>query len=298
MDQSKNQNDKIAKFSIALILIENGIGSILHAFKIPLAGQLMSINQIGILSRALVQTSQKNSPLLISFNTSMLKSLGPAGKKLTPMLAILTQGILFSFPTYLLGINVISIILGIILSSLWAFIQPAILYYLLFGSNFLLMIESILKDFQKIFTQIQAHLLHVLAFVIILKVTISLIYSFFFIRINQTDYENILTKFKKYNVAKKTTQLNPIKSALNELFSPLFIISLIFTLVFLLFNNASYSTIIWSILRPIALGIIIFYTFKIITINKIVLYLEKKNLKSLAIHLKATMDLLHISDSN
>ena len=68
---------------------EIGLGSVLHGLKIPFSGHFLSLNQGFILSRATIKSKNvKNSkfiPISISNISSLLKTLAPAGKKLTPL---------------------------------------------------------------------------------------------------------------------------------------------------------------------------------------------------------------------
>ena len=91
----KDNTEEIGKQIASLALIEVGLGSLLHSLKIPLSGHFLSLNQTAFLSRSSFKLNSKKAPLEISLTASILKSLSPAGKKLTPMLAIAAQGLLF-----------------------------------------------------------------------------------------------------------------------------------------------------------------------------------------------------------
>src|SRR6185295_7221686 len=84
-------------YATLLSLTEVGLGSVLHAMHIPFTGQLLSLNQIAVLSHATKMHPEKSAPLTISVVAALLKSLSPIGKRLTPMLALTMQGLLFTF---------------------------------------------------------------------------------------------------------------------------------------------------------------------------------------------------------
>lgn len=67
-----------------LSFAEMGIGSFLHASHIPFRGQLLSLNQIFILTQTSLMSSRKRTefaPLIISAIAATIKSLSPMGKK-------------------------------------------------------------------------------------------------------------------------------------------------------------------------------------------------------------------------
>jgi hypothetical protein len=266
MNSDKTTN---AKYSLILIFFENGIGSILHTFAIPFAGHLLSINQIGLLSRLVLISNEVDSPMIVSFNATLLKSLGPAGKKLTPMLAIMAQGLLFTIPIMMFGINLFTLAIGIFLATLWAFIQPALLIYIMFGNNIVLIFEKILKGVEKFIPNLQQSALYILIILIVFKILLSFLYSSFLIKLNDQKFNELINKYKKEVSFNNHQSKNKFSQAIMELFNPMFIISLIITFLFFIFMEASSATIIWALLRPIAIGLILFYGIKIITLKRI-----------------------------
>lgn len=290
MKEIKNTS-AIAKYSIVLMLFENGIGSILHSFKIPMAGHLLSINQIGILARIANETKDADAPLLISFNTSLLKSLGPAGKKLTPMLAILSQGILFSLPLYILGINIISMIIGILLASVWAFLQPLILTYLFFGQKIIEVVEKIISEGKKIFPHLESNLMTIILVLITLKLIIAFFYSYFLMKMSSEEFEKLNTKLSKlYENRKNNSNESLAISALKELFKPLFIVSLLVTAIFTYYLESNWAGVLWTLMRPIAVGFIIFYIIKLVPMDNLVIKLKNLGLIKFSESLEKTLN--------
>jgi hypothetical protein len=143
------KND-LSKSCAFLALTEIGLGSLLHNFKIPFSGHFLSLNQVFILSRATIESKNRSAGAEISGVVAILKTLSPMGKKLTPMLAISMQGVLFSLGTLVFGVNFIGVIVGAILSSLWAFIQPLLLLYLFYGTEAVNIFEFYWREIQKV----------------------------------------------------------------------------------------------------------------------------------------------------
>ncbi len=129
----------VALYTATLSMTEVGLGSLFHAFHVPMGGHLLSLNQGALLCwvargadtrREGVQRTQAVSVL-----TALAKSFSPAGQRLFPMLAIATQGSRYSVGLLLLGLNPAGAELGMVLLSIWPFVQPLLVAYLLFGSS-------------------------------------------------------------------------------------------------------------------------------------------------------------------
>jgi hypothetical protein len=114
-----------------LSIAEVGLGSILHGFHLPLGGTLLSLNQCVFLTRATRLHRDEPRANSIGFEISsiaaLLKSFSPLGKKLTPMLAIASQGALFSAALFIFGTNLMGVMIGATLLAAWGIAQPLIL---------------------------------------------------------------------------------------------------------------------------------------------------------------------------
>ncbi len=99
--QEIRSEDVVTEYTVLLGCTEIGFGSIVHGLRIPMGGHALSVNQGIVLTLAAKKCSSGAEAAkytnTISIYSSILKSLSPAGKKLTPMLALSCQGILFSF---------------------------------------------------------------------------------------------------------------------------------------------------------------------------------------------------------
>lgn len=130
-EHSKNRAEVVGLWAGTLAATEVGLGSVLHGLHIPLAGTMLSLNQAAFLTRATRQESDcktvRTLPFEISSITAVLKSFSPIGKKLTPMLAITTQGALFTAAIYLCGANLFGAMIGSALLATWGIVQPVAL---------------------------------------------------------------------------------------------------------------------------------------------------------------------------
>ena len=303
---SKNKpRTPIEEYSLAasiLSLTEIGLGSFLHGFKIPFSGHFLSMNQGLILAKttraikgSFFATSQ------ISLIASLLKTLAPAGKKLTPMLAISMQGILFNFGTLALGNNFFGIWLGFSLLALWAFIQPILIYIILFGKDLIYMANYFLSKIEKVFHISIEDIWIIFIYLILFKLTLALVGTILIFKLPGEKIElwnDLLVKksIPKRKLLKNDFQQTSLKESvilsLKDLFNPLFIVTWIFTIIFFYFSKSPHTPYIWIILRPVAIGFLIFLAIRILPIEKLCLLLEKIGLQQFSKILKSSIDKL------
>ena len=252
-----------------LAAAEVGIGSIFHAMRFPLTGQALSLHQIFIMSRSCRKLcGQRESRTIgyrISFIAALLKSLSPAGKKLTPMLAISMQGLLFSLGTIVAGANSFGMILGATLSSLWAYLQPALLMLLVFGSSLVEVADYFLGKAGTTFGVTKEGLILFLVSMVALKVILSWGMVGLAIFLPETFVGRIQKKLSSMPLQPKKNSEDfpgPAILAFRDLFNSLFLVSLGLTALFFIWAESPKSTIIWALLRPIAVGYLIFYLLR------------------------------------
>jgi hypothetical protein len=274
LKSSAKSAELIGQDAALLSVCEVGLGSILHAFHVPLTGYFLSLNQIFLISRSMFKTEQRLVPAQISCIAAVLKSLSPAGKKLTPMLAISMQGLLFSFGTIVLGANLVGGITGAIVSSTWSFIQPALLYYFFFGAPLFAAIELFLKKIGETFdlSATRADFYLFVIFVVAVKALLSaalVVLAKYLPESKFQDWQKRLLGNAKLKISQSkdvaTKRLKDhITGALSDLWNPLFLISIILTIVFFVFSESSFSQIIWYLLRPIATAFVVFLLVRLI----------------------------------
>ena len=130
--------DPARRYAAAQSVTEVGLGSLLHGLHVPLTGHFLSLNQGVLLTWAIRSAASRKEAVrrssFISTLSALVKSFSPAGKRLFPMIAIATQGGLYSVGVALLGVNAGGAALGLALLSLWPFAQPLLMAYLIFGS--------------------------------------------------------------------------------------------------------------------------------------------------------------------
>lgn len=290
------------KDAAILSLIEIGLGSLLHSFRVPMTGFFLSLNEGFILSRTtLSQRGQKGdrfSPLVVSNIAALLKSLSPAGKKLTPMLAISAQGFLFAWGTLIFGANLVGILVGSVIASLWSFAQPVLIYLMIFGRTFVDVVGYYYKEFQQIFDFPLERLLFVLVAFVLLKVVLAIALAFVAYFLPEHIFSKYQNKMLKM-AAKKTSPSVNVKSgrsaivlAMRDLWNPLFIVSLALTLVFFMAVESSGVAIFWGLMRPIAIGFILFYLVRVLPFTKLIEYFRRLGFSRFAASFEAAISFM------
>ncbi len=265
--------DSLSQDAAILSLCEIGLGSILHGLSLPFTGYLLSLNQIFFLSRSTLKTSNARAPLVISSIVAVLKSLSPAGKKLTPMLAISTQGFLFSLGTMVCGANSIGVWIGAILASVWSFFQPMLLYYFIFGKSLFealgFFYKKVLEWFPFLPSTNHSIFLTVL-FLVLLKALLASLLVVVAILLPESKYQKwqkkILSvaktpaqkRLQEQESAKKFSLAENVQNAFHSVWNPLFIFSLCLMIVSLLFVEHSWAQFIWLALRPVAISFLLY----------------------------------------
>lgn len=259
----------IGNYAAIQSITEIGLGSILHALHVPFAGHFLSLNQGFLLTFSIKKATSTRQAihfaLSISIIASLLKSLSPIGKRLTPMLAISMQGFLFSLGL-LLGKNCVGASLGMVLLSLWGFIQPLLIAYFIFGEKLFLSVQKLWLDIAT-FTDIPpTYGLWIIAFVVTLKVMLGVVITVFAWRSNldfENKYINKLTNIKPPSVASKTVK-KPWLGALQDSLSPWVLLSLLLSLSFMWINESSTFFQLWIYaLRVMAIAWLFFWVVRV-----------------------------------
>lgn len=132
---------QIAAFSVVSGLTEVGMGSVLHAARVPFKGHFLALLQVLMLilfgrrlhGRGLYQ---------IAFISALLKSFSPAGPRLRPMFYIFTQGALFTLPNSLMGWHFPAVLTGSLLTSLSTLFLSLGFALMTYGTAYFSMMEN------------------------------------------------------------------------------------------------------------------------------------------------------------
>lgn len=299
-----NPIDVAGQDAALLSAVEVGLGSLLHAFRVPLTGQFLSLNQIFMLSRSSLKLRGQRAARTIGFQISLiaalLKSLAPAGKKLTPMLAIAMQGLLFSLGTIFFGANAVGLAVGAFLSALWAYAQPALILLLLFGSSLVDVAKYFLDKTSEAVAVTPENLLRVLLALVGLKILLAWACVIAALWLP----ESFVTRFQKRlleirpRAKKSRPQQSLAAGALSDMLNPLFLLSFLLTILFFVFVDSTWSQMIWGILRPLAIGFLFFYAIRWLPLKMRGRWLEWKPLQPLVEPFRVAYNQLTAIDKN
>lgn len=278
-DQNADTSLEI-KRAAQLSITEIGLGSLGHGFKIPLTGQVLSLNQLAFLLNA-VNADQlaKSSTFEISGIAAILKSFSPAGKKLGPMLSIAMQGFLFWLGISILGLNILGQIVGAILLCLWAFVQPFLTLFMIYGFDLVKLIEFYIKRISEDYTFVAISLAYAVVSFLILKLLVAIGFVVYSLSTKRKIF--LLKESKMSSLVMQQlpqgVQKNAFKAALKDLLKPLFLLSFILMLIFIWQISGSQSQKIWWSLRPLATAFILFYILRSTWISEKLISFSKKS---------------------
>lgn len=277
--------DAVGEHAATLALVEVALGSLLHAFRIPFSGTFLSLNQGFLLCRATLASQHlqgaKFVPYSVSNVAAVLKSLAPAGKKLGPMLSLSMQGLLFSLGLWIFGARLVGLVLGMLLLSLWAFVQPVLTYYLFFGERLFSAFAYVLEKTLPYLGLSLESLAWVFFGLVLLKLAAATALALFAWRTQgRLNYEDRLVRIaherglKTQLTEPKASLRPPLVLALRDLLRPIFLLSLAATAAFLYFAEHEGAGIGWLLLRPVAVAFLFFYFSRTLTLDRWLARLE------------------------
>lgn len=128
--------ERIGAFAGIGGLVEVGLGSVLHAWRVPLKGHFLAYLQ-NLTLVSFGHALHGRGLARISLVEALLKAFSPMGSRLMPMLYIFLQGAVFSLPVAVLGWHLPAVLLGSLLMAwltlgLWLAVKV-----LTFGVSFL-----------------------------------------------------------------------------------------------------------------------------------------------------------------
>lgn len=270
-----SSDHQVVDKAVKLSLVELVIGSTVHALHIPLAGQILSINQGFMLTRFQkgIETRIEASKMVMEVSSvaSLMKALAPVGKKLGPMISISMQGFLYMLGILTFGRNLLGQMVGMALLSPWAYIQPLVTYLVIYG-----------QDFTKAFDYFASKNEMVYDFILIAVIGKAVVCACVPLMLHFLPEDKITRLEKKLEKAstpkvRKKNSISPIKSAVLELFRPMFLLSVLLMISFFFITGESAISIFWKVMRGFAIAFSIFYIARNTYVHSFIAKLAKKN---------------------
>ncbi len=300
---SQAQDHAITKTAAHLSIVEVGIGGFVHGFKIPFGGHFLSLNQGLYLCRALENAKTKRQGAVqsieISGVASVLKSLSPAGQKIGPMLSIGMQGFLFSVGILVGGLGIFGQILAMLLLSLWAFLQPFLSLFVIYGSD----LQKVLSFYGERIGKDGLGLASSVAILVGILVCIKLILASLIpillwqmsskaTKITEEKYFRFFSKWQPQRPPQ--AKPSPARGALQDMTRPLFMLSTVLILCFFLLTESSATKIFWYSMRPLAMAFVLFYLIRSDVFLNALATLAQKNQFLTRIYLRAQQTRLYL----
>ena len=132
-----------------------------------------------------------------------------------------------------------------------------------------------MNEFKNVFPNCESYLIAIVLTFVILKCILAYWISVVAIKVSEERFTIFQNKFNiKVKPKNYKTSANYLM-AIYDLLNPTFIISFILTSFFFIFSNSSKSAMIWGLLRPLAIGYIIFYAIRVYPTDRLVAFLRK-----------------------
>jgi hypothetical protein len=254
---------------------------LVHGLKIPLGGHFLSLNQ-GVLLTFAVRPSVDGSERIarrrgmfistsVSFVTGLLKFLSPAGARLMPAIGISIQGVLYAIGIALFGMNIVGVSVGMVLLSVWAFLYPIVFGFLIFG-------QTLFDAVVKLWTELSGKLgvpvelgVWILVGAVAFKALVAIILAVFawradearearyFARVGEWAKKGDAAAHRRSTQTSTGTSLSPVVGATRDLLRPVFLVSLVLTVAFVLFAGRDAWTAIGYLARTVAIAWFIFF---------------------------------------
>lgn len=274
--------------AINLSIIEVFLGSFLHLLHIPFAGHFLSLNQGLFLTRNVVHSHNRfqsfKMNLELSLIVAIMKSLSPAGRRMGPMISITMQGLLFSLGTLIFGRTLIAQMISIILLGTWAFIQPVITYFVIYGSNLLEALNYYQEKLNVTNKDFFAFILTLFIMKSLAGIFVIFLYKFFGEGVFKA-YSEKLMKFKI--TIKRNKSDSALKGAMNDLLRPTMLLSFLLMSVFFYLHFNELGKAAWPLLRSISIAFILFFCMRSPIISELLFKIASKNQYLKSIYEKA-----------
>lgn len=267
MENSKRNEDLIGLYAGLLTAAEVGVGSFMHAFHLPFTGYILSLNQVLLLTKATEDAGacqQKGLTASISSIAAILKSLSPMGKRLTPMIAIAMQGLLFNLGILIGGKGALGKGLGACLLAIWGFLQPVFIYYIIFGQ---LIFDALFKWLDP------EWFWEIFALFVVFKCVLAVVVIKLAHRIPSKWWAKWMPE-KRVQQEVKEGWKHSMWKALTDLMMFPFVASIGLTAIFLYAMHHEIDDVVWGLMRPLAVGYLVFFILRVLPLSRLTAWLE------------------------
>ncbi|OGQ82000.1 MAG: hypothetical protein A2289_07755 [Deltaproteobacteria bacterium RIFOXYA12_FULL_58_15] len=294
--------ERIGAFAGIGGLVEVGLGSTLHAYRVPFKGHALAYLQ-NVLLVAFGKALHGRGLVRISFISAMLKAFSPAGGTFRPMAYIFLQGLSFAAPIRLLGWNIGSVIMGSVIMGWLTLAMSLAVDYVTFGKSIFDAFGAAIAAFSSWLGVQGPSLLQVLiaAFALKAAVAVGLAIAAFF-----GDMQPLVRRlgarktnhgddrgFDRRDAASRRSMAMTAVTALRDLSRPRFVVAfLVSALLLLFFAGLPQSDFMNLIVRGLCISYLGFVALRRIDVQSLGAWLDRHTGMGLGRSLPVALDAL------
>jgi nucleoside-triphosphatase THEP1 len=279
-------------------LVEVGLGSFLHSFRVPLKGHLLAYIQTLLLT-TFGRTLHGRGLFRISLLMAMLKAFSPAGRTIRPMFYIFMQGASFALPVFLFGWHLFSVVLGAVILNGFTLFLSMFVNYLMFGRSILTALGNLVGTVGGLFgLTIESWvggLLFLFAVKAVLAVVVAVLGYYFHLAPRLFHLGRKAGAFlRPKNVAAgPQTVWQSARAALRDVFRPTFLLAFLLSILMILFfARISSGEVIFLVVRGLCIAFAGFWLFRRINVGKLGDSLQRRFSGPMAVALTEAMRVL------
>ncbi len=279
-------------------LVEVGLGSFLHSFRVPLKGHTLAYIQT-LLMVTFGKSLRGRGLFRIAALMGMLKAFSPAGRTIRPMMYIFLQGSIFTVPVWLLGWHLLSVILGSILLNGLTLFLSLFVKYLMFGKSIVTALGNLISTVTDLFGLELDSWLHGILFLFGLKAGIAVLVAVAAWYFHLAPWFLSMGRRAGRFLRPKKTDTGPVtgwrsvRLALRDVFRPMFLLAFLFSLlVIFFFANLTRGELVFLLIRGLTVAFVGFWLFRRINVVQVSDKLRKKFKGDMAVSLIEAMRVL------
>ncbi|MBU1069099.1 nucleoside-triphosphatase [Myxococcota bacterium] len=279
-------------------LVEVGLGSFLHSFRVPLKGHALAYIQTLLLT-TFGRSLHGRGLFRISMLMAMLKAFSPAGRTIRPMFYIFMQGASFALPVFLFGWHLFSVILGAIILNGFTLFLSLVVNYVMFGKSILTAMGNLVGTVAGLFGLELDSWLAGLGFLFLLKAVIAVAVAVAGYYFHLTPRLFHLGRragafLRPKNVPREPQTIRQSAlGALRDVFRPTFLLAFLLSILMILFfARLTSGELIFLLIRGLCIAFAGFWLFRRINVQKVGVSLQKRFSGSMAVSMTEALRVL------
>jgi len=279
-------------------LVEVGLGSFLHTFRVPLKGHALAYIQTLMLT-TFGRTLHGRGLFRISVLMAMLKAFSPSGRTIRPMFYIFMQGASFALPVFLFGWHLFSVILGAIILNGFTLFLSLIVNYIMFGKSILTAMGNLVGTVTGLFGLQLDSWLAGLGFLFLIKAALAVVVAFVGYYYHLTPRIFALGRKAGAFLRPKNVPRGPqtvwqsARGALRDVFRPTFLLAFLLSILMILFfARITSGELIFLLIRGLCIAFAGFWLFRRINVQKVGDSLQRRFSGPMAVAMTEAMRVL------